>query len=508
MGGGLLVLLALVTVNPGVAVAQDPTDPAGGGDGPGGVATTTVPTTRPPVTTTTVAGPGAGAGTDQPGPTTTVSTEAPDTATDDFRDPGDATIPPRRRDQLVPPPIDLTSLNQLLATKRAEAVDAARELADAANADAMAVAVDAKSTLDGLQAQVPALDRSVTTARSAERRASVALERARSRKADLAVESYTRALSGRSATMDASFDLLESSQNYERFVRTTEYSGAAWSSLDRGVSSAERSLEQAEAATQAAIDARQRLERRIGSAQSDLDSSVASAQTVAVRGEEAIAVAAATGADLAVEGLGPTILGETLLTPEDLAEFSARRSGAGASVDLLELARLFVLEGTAEGVRGDIAWAQSILETGNFGYKGSMVSTSDHNYAGIGACDSCASGFRYETPQLGVRAQMQLLHTYADDNLTTDRLAFPPVGRSPERSHVRGCCDTWMELSGVWATGPGYGVKILTIYNEMLAFAAQRQRDAAAFAALAAPAGESPVPAAPAAPAPDAQPGG
>jgi hypothetical protein len=31
-----------------------------------------------------------------------------------------------------------------------------------------------------------------------------------------------------------------------------------------------------------------------------------------------------------------------------------------------------------------------------------------------------------------------------------------------------------MALSGVWATGPGYGQKILTLYNEMLAFAVAR----------------------------------
>lgn len=480
-----MVVCALV--NPGTAVAQNPSDPGAGG--PDAATTTTVPTTQPALTTTTVAGPGDNGA---PDPTTTVATAPPDTALDDYRDPDEPTIPPRRRDQLIPPPIDLTSLNELLTTKREQAVAAARELADAANADAMTAAVDARSALDALQDRVPALDRAVSSARSAERSASVELERARSRKADLAVESYTRVLSGHSPTKNASVDLLESSENFERYVRTTEYSGAAWSSLERGVGAAERRVEAAESATQAAIDERQRLERRIGSAQSDLDASIVNAQMVAAQGEEAIAVAAATGADLATEGLGPTILGETLLTPEDLAEFSARRAGAAASIDLLELARFFVLEGTAEGVRGDIAWAQSILETGNFGYKGSMVSTSDHNYAGIGACDSCSSGFRYETPQLGVRAQMQLLHTYADDNLTTDRLAYPPVGRSPERSHVRGCCDTWMELSGVWATGPGYGVKILTIYNEMLAFAAQRQRDAAALAALAPPA--EPVP--------------
>lgn len=445
--------------------------------------TPVVPTTlKPPTSTaTTTTTPGEAS-------STTTTTVPPTTPVDDYRDPDDDAAPvPGRRDELVPPPIDLTSLNELLETKRAEAVRAATEVADAANAEAMRLAVQRADDLEALDAQTPAMDQAVQDARTVEASEIRSLERARERKADLAVESYTRALSGTSATLDASAAMLEHSENFERYVATTEYSGAAWSSMERSVSAAERAVEDAEAVTEAAIGSRQRHERRIGSAQTALDAAVMNAQAVAAQGTESIAVAAATGADLAVEGLGPTILGETLLTPEDLAAFSARRSGAAPSVDLLELARLFVLEGVAEGVRGDIAWAQSILETGNFGYKGSMVSTSDNNYAGIGACDSCSSGFDYATPQLGVRAQIQLLHTYADDNLTTADLAFPPAGKPPERSSVRGCCDTWMELSGVWATGPGYGVKILTIYNEMLAFAAQRQRDAQALAALAPP---------------------
>ncbi|MEZ5239394.1 MAG: glucosaminidase domain-containing protein [Microthrixaceae bacterium] len=303
--------------------------------------------------------------------------------------------------------------------------------------------------------------------------AAAELERAHARKSSLAVESYTLALSGSSPELAASSDLMADTDSYERFVRTTEYSGAAWRSLGQGVERAEGFWP---------TPRRQRRRRSATSRSCSVrsvplgPSSTPPSRTP--RGspprEEAIATAAATGDDLSVDGLGPTILGETLLSAEDLAAFSARRTGAAPSIDLLELARLFVFEGAAEGVRGDIAWAQSILETGNFGYKGSMVSTSDNNYAGIGACDSCSSGFTYGTPQLGVRAQMQLLHTYANDNLTSADLAFPPAGRPPERSSVRGCCDTWMELSGVWATGPGYGVKILTIYNEMLAFAAQR----------------------------------
>jgi hypothetical protein len=31
-----------------------------------------------------------------------------------------------------------------------------------------------------------------------------------------------------------------------------------------------------------------------------------------------------------------------------------------------------------------------------------------------------------------------------------------------------GCCQTWNELSGVWATGGGYSAHIMRIYQEML----------------------------------------
>lgn len=490
LAAALLALVLTASLDPGGAAAQVPAaDPE-----PPVVPTTAKP---PPVSTTTTVAPDEAASTT----TTTAVTIPPTTPVDDYRDPEDTTSPSPRRDELVPPPIDLTSLNELLETKRADAVKAATEVADAANADAMRMAVERVGDLEALEAQLPATDEAVKAARALEAAEIQGLERAVDRKADLAIESYTLALSGTSATLHASAAVLEDSDSFERYVRTSEYSGAAWTSIEKGVAAAERAVEKAEAATEAAIESRQRLERRIGSAQAALQGAVSNAHSVAAQGAENVALAAATGADLAVEGLGPTILGETLLTPEDLAAFSARRSGAAPSVDLLELARLFVLEGAAEGVRGDIAWAQSILETGNFGYKGSMVSTSDNNYAGIGACDSCSSGFNYATPQLGVRAQIQLLHTYANDNLTTADLAFPPAGKAPERSGVRGCCDTWMELSGVWATGPGYGVKILTIYNEMLAFAAQRQRDARALAALAPPPAPVPAPAPPVVPA-------
>ncbi len=79
---------------------------------------------------------------------------------------------------------------------------------------------------------------------------------------------------------------------------------------------------------------------------------------------------------------------------------------------------------SAEGVRGDVAFAQAMVETGAF----TSPLTRHNNFAGIGACDSCPTGFDFDSPQLGVRAQMQLLHAYADKSLTILSLANPAVG--------------------------------------------------------------------------------
>lgn len=168
-------------------------------------------------------------------------------------------------------------------------------------------------------------------------------------------------------------------------------------------------------------------------------------------------------------GVGPTILGLATLNVDELVAFSRTRGVVRTTVPIEELARYFLEEGAYEGVRGDIAFAQAILETGNFGFEGSMVAPRQNNFGGMGACDSCRTGTTFATARLGVRAQMQLLHAYADPGLTTATLANPRVpGVDPDTLWVRGCCQTWIDMDGVWATGRFYGEHILSIYGEML----------------------------------------
>jgi hypothetical protein len=157
----------------------------------------------------------------------------------------------------------------------------------------------------------------------------------------------------------------------------------------------------------------------------------------------------------------PTILGPSTLTGTELAAwFASTGKQANATVPINELAADYTTLGEAEGVRGDMAFTQSIIETGYFNFPaGGQVAPPDNNFAGIGACDSCRHGFTFPDAKTGVAAQLQLLHAYAAKGVPT-----PLIGSVP----VSGCCSTWMALSGVWASATGYGYSILNVFVRMI----------------------------------------
>jgi hypothetical protein len=179
--------------------------------------------------------------------------------------------------------------------------------------------------------------------------------------------------------------------------------------------------------------------------------------------------------------VSPTVVGDPVMTADELVGWYKSEGIVGyvAGVDLPTLAKAYVDEGNAEHVRGDVAFAQSIVETGAF----TSPLTTHNNYAGIGACDTCPTGFDFPSPQMGVRAQMQLLHAYADKTVSTKTLANPPVGSDPDSLSVRGCCQTWNALTGTWATDPNYGPKLMTVYLSMLEYTLVTRTQAATPAA-------------------------
>ncbi len=177
------------------------------------------------------------------------------------------------------------------------------------------------------------------------------------------------------------------------------------------------------------------------------------------------------------------VMGDAELSADDVtAWFDSRnvkyRLSGGISIG--DLVKLYFEEGKAEHVRPELAFAQSIIETGSFG------NALDNNYAGIGACDSCQGEPGFPSPQEGVRGQIQLLRNYADPTSRAANLANPPsptiYGNDPvaaarlyDTFFAKGKTPTWNVMgNGNWATDPGYAQKVLTIYFQMVSFAAKR----------------------------------
>jgi len=134
------------------------------------------------------------------------------------------------------------------------------------------------------------------------------------------------------------------------------------------------------------------------------------------------------------------------------------------SVSVERLAQLYIDEGARLGVRGDIAFAQAIKETGWFKY-GGQVKASQNNYAGIGATTN-GTPATFKSAADGVRAQIEHLYAYASKN----PLPSNPV--DPRFSLVtRGIAPRWQDLNGRWAVpGTTYAQGIIERYNAMLAY--------------------------------------
>jgi hypothetical protein len=204
-------------------------------------------------------------------------------------------------------------------------------------------------------------------------------------------------------------------------------------------------------------------------------------------GVEAIPLAASGSASA---HSSPTILGPAILTGSELADwFASTHHKANITVPMSQLAADYAQAGQETGVRDDVAFAQSIVETGFFSFPAhGQLTSKDNNFAGIGACDTCAHGWTFPNALTGVSAQMQLLDAYASPTQVPTNL-IGNVG-------VGGCCQTWMALAGTWASSPVYGISIMTIYHQMLSWVIHERLIAAGLAPAPTPAAAQPATAA------------
>ncbi|MCM3691825.1 SPOR domain-containing protein [Neobacillus niacini] len=154
-----------------------------------------------------------------------------------------------------------------------------------------------------------------------------------------------------------------------------------------------------------------------------------------------------------------SILGPTLLTAEQMNQY-VRKINPNAPL----LGSFYKVFGEYYGIRGDVAFAQAMLETDYFRFTGD-VRNGQNNFAGIGAVGGGVRGASFQTPQDGVLAQLQHLYAYATNAPLPNR--YPLVD---PRFHLvsRGSATTWTALNGKWAVpGTTYGQSILNLHQKM-----------------------------------------
>jgi LysM repeat protein len=144
------------------------------------------------------------------------------------------------------------------------------------------------------------------------------------------------------------------------------------------------------------------------------------------------------------------------------------------------IASSFLTAGEKYGIRGDVAFCQSIHETNWFLYGGD-VKPEQNNFAGIGATGG-VPGNSFTTIEEGVTAQIQHLFAYA----SKDPIPQGETIVDPRFNLVsRGIASHWEDLAGRWAypgydkskyaslqeallAGETYGQRIMVLYERLL----------------------------------------
>lgn len=165
------------------------------------------------------------------------------------------------------------------------------------------------------------------------------------------------------------------------------------------------------------------------------------------------------------------IVGSSVATVEQMIS-RIKSANPSAPQSVIDMIPYYISEGKTEGIRGDIAFAQSCIETGNFAFPQSTcaVTIDQNNFAMMGVTSTYAKGESFDTPQLGIRAQIQHLKAYA----STDALVGECV--DPRFTYVTRGCAPYVEWLGMqenpqgkgWASGKDYGSKILRVLDEIL----------------------------------------
>lgn len=121
------------------------------------------------------------------------------------------------------------------------------------------------------------------------------------------------------------------------------------------------------------------------------------------------------------------ILGNSIATANQMSEYLLsvnKNPKFSRNISTLDFCQLFLDICAKENVRGDIAFTQSLKETGNFSYGGDVKHTQN-NFSGLGATGNGEQGCIFKDVETGILAQAQHLKTYATKSILNEPCVDP-----------------------------------------------------------------------------------
>ena len=150
-------------------------------------------------------------------------------------------------------------------------------------------------------------------------------------------------------------------------------------------------------------------------------------------------------------------------------EYPAEEFSEGGADSIETFCQMYYDEAAAEGVRPEVAFAQTMKETGFLQYGGD-ASIEQFNFAGLGTTGNGVPGNSYPDVKTGIRAQIQHLKAYAtSDSLNQecvdDRYEYVKKGSAP---YVQWLGQQENPEGLGWATGDNYGYDIVGMIEDMM----------------------------------------
>ncbi|MEG0903065.1 MAG: glucosaminidase domain-containing protein [Lachnospiraceae bacterium] len=164
------------------------------------------------------------------------------------------------------------------------------------------------------------------------------------------------------------------------------------------------------------------------------------------------------------------IMGKTMITVDQMVKYYESNGGIypdkvlknGGASDIQAFCTIYYEEAVAEGVKAEVAFTQTMKETGWLQYGGDSK-VEQYNFAGLGTTGGGVQGNAFSDVRTGIRAQIQHLKAYATKEPLTkecvdNRYEYVEKGSAP---YVEWLGQQENPAGKGWAAAPQYGYDIV-----------------------------------------------